>query len=134
MLVHALYTPFGKKILMMEQVMFLTSRRRSRVWQAGEFPVGPSRRQLREVSLCLSHFARQETVPYVLRANNANNTDREVYYVKQDGVTKFHFLMLYGVSVVIPTRYLKRDFVRRFCNRNLFPTQRDRRALPIQYV
>ena len=134
MLLHALYTPFHLKILIMEQAIVITSRRRRRVWQAGDFPVGPSRRQLREVHLCLSHFARQETAPYILRGNDGNNTEREVEYVKEDGVPKFHFLMLYGVTVLIGTRYVKREFLRRFCTRNLFPTQRGRRALPIPYV
>lgn len=134
MLLHALYTPFAIKILMMEQAEAVTIRRRRRVWQAGEFPLGPSRRQLREVRLCLSHFARQETAPYILRENNGNNTERFVEFFNEDDQQNFKFVMLYGVTLVIRMRYVKRGFIRRFCNRNLFPAQRDRRALPIPYL
>ena len=134
MLLHALYTPFAIKIFMMETARVVTSRTRRRVWQAGEFPVGPSRRQLREVRLCLSHFARQETAPYILRGNNGNNTARFVDFVNEDDQQYFNFVMLYGVTVVIRMRFVKTDFIRRYCNRNLFPAQRDRRALPIPYV
>ena len=134
MFLHTSSMPFAKKIFMMTERLVFANRRRGRiVWQAGAFPLGPSRNQLGEVGVCLSHFAKRENVPYHVRRNNGVDSERFLEYVVENGIKKMEFYMLHGVTVVIALRFVKKDFVRRYCCQMIFPTHRPRWALPIPY-
>ena len=109
--------------------MVIQRSRRRQSWPIGDFPMGPSRAQLREVRRCLEYFARSENVPYRIRRHDSADEHRTLDYVTPP-VRRIDFFMLHGIVVSIKLQYLSRSFLNRYCLEVLV----HRRSLPLRFA
>ena len=93
--------------------MVVQGVRRCRSWPSGDFPMGPTRAQLREVSLCVNNFARSVNVPIRIHRHTKGDSYRTIHLVR-DPVMRMEFYMLRGIVVSIKVRYLCNTFKHRF--------------------
>ena len=108
--------------------MVVSNVRRRRSWPVGDFPMGPTRLQLREVRNCLEYFARSEHIPFRIRRHNGANIQRSIEYITHP-VKRMDFFMFHGIVVSIKLRYLDRVFLQRYCYEVLV----NRRNLPLHF-
>ena len=67
-------------------------------------------------------------------AQNKDVESRRLVQYVEDGKHKLIvFYMLYKVTITMRVKYVKKDFLRRYCTRMMFPIDYPRWALPIRY-
>jgi hypothetical protein len=109
--------------------MVVQAVRRRRSWPSGDFPMGPTRAQLREVSLCLNNFARSVNVPIRIRRHTNAVPYRSIHLVREP-VMRMEFYMLRGIVVSIKVRYLCNTFRHRFAYEVLI----NGRRMPLRFT